>query len=116
MIGRNFNGVTGIFNSICSLPTEKLAGTTAASVEINAKLLNIKEIDRFLDMLMKAAGNGLSDIQLIAIDESILSKATYHPEKYADLVIKTYGRSQRFINYDDDVREYFINRAMNCLL
>ena len=111
MQGRDFNGVTAVFNSICKLPTKRTPGTTSAIVEVDPKLFTDKNMDSFADMMMVFAKRGLSNVQFNVVDAETLKEAQKSPEKYQNLSVRVSGFSQKFHLLDKELQDHIIERT-----
>ena len=68
MQGRDFNGLTALFNSIAKLPSKRAPGTTSAIVEADPKLFCDRNIDTLTDIMFAASRKGLCNVQFNIID------------------------------------------------
>ena len=116
MQGRDFNGLTALFNSLAKLPTKRTPGTTSAIVEIDPLLYSDRNMDLFVDLLMTAAKKGLANVQFNTVDEETLRDAQKNPDKYNNLAVRVSGFSQKFRLLDGDLQEHIIERTKHkCL-
>ena len=111
MQGRDFNGVTAVFNSICKLPTKRTPGTTSAIVEVDPKLFTDKNMDSFADMMKVFAKRGLSNVLFNVVDAETLKEAQKSPEKYQNLSVRVSGFSQKFHLLDKELQDHIIERT-----
>ena len=116
MQGRDINGLTAVLNSIAKFPTKRTPGTTSAIVEIDPKLFADKNIDIITDIVIAAAKNGLSNLQLNTIDAKTLENAKKYPEKYNNLAVRVSGFSQKFNLLTPELQDHIIARTKHeCL-
>lgn len=116
MQGRDFNGLTALFNSISKLPTTRTPGTTSAIVEVDPKLFTDRNIPMLTDILLTAAKNGLENVQFNTIDADTLIDAKKHPEKYNNLAVRVSGFSQKFNLLSEDLQDHIIGRTKHACL
>ena len=116
MQGRDFNGLTSLFNSITKLPSKKAPGTVSAIVETDPKLFSDQNIDIMTTVLLTAGEKGLANVQFNITDEQTLRDAKAHPEKHRNLAVRVSGFSQKFNLLSDDLQDHIINRTKhNCI-
>lgn len=116
MQGRDFNGLTALFNSIAKLPSKKAPGTTSAIVEVDPKLFCDRNIDTMTDILIAASNKGLCNVQFNIIDADTLIDAQKHPEKYNNLAVRVSGFSQKFNLLTPELQNHIIGRTKHqCL-
>ncbi len=111
MQGRDFNGLTALFNSIAKFPTKRTPGTTSAIVEIDPKLFTDRNIPSLVDILLTASAKGLSNVQFNIVDADILVDAQKHPEKYNNLAVRVSGFSQKFNLLSPELQNHIIART-----
>lgn len=116
MQGRDFNGLTALFNSIAKLPAKKAPGTTSAIVEVDPKLFCDRNIDTMTDIFIAASKNGLCNVQFNIIDADTLIDAQKHPEKYNNLAVRVSGFSQKFNLLNVDLQNHIIGRTKHTCL
>ena len=116
MQGRDFNGLTALFNSISKLPTTRTPGTTSAIVEVDPKLFTDRNIGLLADILFAAAANGLENVQFNTIDADTLIDAKKHPEKYNNLAVRVSGFSQKFNLLSEELQDHIIGRTKHACL
>ena len=116
MQGRDINGLTAVLNSIAKFPTKRTPGTTSAIVEIDPKLFADKNIDIITDIVIAAAKNGLSNLQLNTIDAKTLENAKKYPEKYNNLAVRVSGFSQKFNLLTPELQDHIIARTKHACL
>ena len=116
MQGRDFNGLTALFNSIAKLPAKKAPGTTSAIVEVDPKLFCDRNIDTMTDIFIAASNNGLCNVQFNIIDADTLIDAQKHPERYNNLAVRVSGFSQKFNLLNKDLQNHIIGRTKHTCL
>ena len=116
MQGRDFNGLTALFNSIAKLPAIKAPGTTSAIVEVDPKLFCDRNIDTLTDIFIAASNNGLCNVQFNIIDADTLIDAQKHPDKYSNLAVRVSGFSQKFNLLTPELQNQIIGRTKHTCL
>ena len=116
MQGRDFNGLTAVFNSIAKLPAHRTAGTTSAIVEADPKLFTDENLDIITDILVAASKKGLCNVQFNITDAETLMEAQKHPEKYANLAVRVSGFSQKFNLLTPELQNHIIGRTKHACL
>jgi pyruvate-formate lyase len=111
MQGRDFRGLTALFNSVSSLPTRRTPGTTSAIIEVDPLLFNDGNIGRLADILVAAAKKGLSNVQFNITDAETLIDAQRHPDRHRNLAVRVSGFSQKFCLLDEKLQNHIIART-----
>jgi formate C-acetyltransferase len=109
MQGRDFCGLTALFNSITKLPSHKAPGTTSAIIEVDPKLF--KDIDKLTDILFTAAEKGLCNVQFNTIDAETLRDAQRNPDRHRNLAVRVSGFSQKFHLLNKPLQDHIIART-----
>lgn len=116
MQGRDFTGLTAVFNSISKLPTNRTPGTTSAIIEVDPNLFTDRNLDDLTQMMLALAERGLSNVQYNITDAETLMDAKKHPEKYPNLAVRVSGFSQKFYLLNEDLQNHIIERTKHkCL-
>lgn len=116
MLGRDFNGLTALLNSIAKLPADRTPGTTSAIVEVDPKLFTDRNIDILTDILLTSSARGLCNVQFNTIDVDTLINAQKHPEHYNNLAVRVSGFSQKFNLLSPELQNHIIGRTKHkCL-
>ena len=116
MQGRDFNGLTALFNSLSKIHTKRTPGTTSAIVEIDPKLFTDRNIPMLTDILLAASAEGLNNVQFNTIDADMLESAKKHPEKYNNLAVRVSGFSQKFNLLTPELQDHIIARTKHTCL
>ncbi|MBQ8898806.1 MAG: hypothetical protein IJY86_10085 [Clostridia bacterium] len=116
MQGRDFNGLTAIFNSISKLPSDRAPGTTSAIVEADPKLFCDENIDILTDIFIAASKNGLCNVQFNITDAETLIDAQKHPERHNNLAVRVSGFSQKFNLLSPELQNHIIGRTKHTCL
>lgn len=116
MQGRDFSGLTAVFNSICKFPTTRTPGTTSAIIEVDPHLFTDRNLDNFTQMMLVLAEKGISNVQFNITDAETLKDAKKHPEKHQNLAVRVSGYSQKFHLLNDSLQDHIIERTKHkCL-
>ena len=116
MQGRDFNGLTAVFNSISKFPTTRTPGTTSTIVEVDPHLFTDRNLDVLTQMMHALAEKGLSNVQFNITDAETLECAKKHPEKYRNLAVRVSGFSQKFYLLNNRLQDHIIARTKHkCL-
>ena len=116
MQGRDFAGLTAVFNSITKLPTKRTPGTTSAIIEVDPKLFTDRNLGVLTQMMIALAEMGLSNVQFNITDAETLIDAKKHPEKYPNLAVRVSGFSQKFYLLTESLQDHIIERTKHkCL-
>ena len=116
MQGRDFNGLTALFNSIAKLPSKRAPGTTSAIVEADPKLFCDRNIDTLTDIMFAASRKGLCNVQFNIIDAETLIDAQKNPEHYNNLAVRVSGFSQKFNLLTPELQNHIIGRTKHTCL
>ena len=116
MQGRDFNGLTALFNSISKLPGNRTPGTTSAIVELDPKLFCDENIEILTQIFTAASSRGLCNVQFNITDAETLMDAQKHPEHYNNLAVRVSGFSQKFNLLSPELQNHIIGRTKHTCL
>lgn len=116
MQGRDFNGLTSVFNSITKLPTKRTPGTSSAIIEVDPKLFTDRNIMLLTEILIASSAKGLQNVQFNTIDAETLIEAQKHPEKHKNLAVRVSGFSQKFSLLSPELQNHIIGRTKHSCL
>ena len=116
MQGRDFNGLTALFNSISKLPGKRTPGTTSAIVELDPKLFCDENIEILTQIFAAASSRGLCNVQFNITDAETLTDAQKHPEHYNNLAVRVSGFSQKFNLLSTELQNHIIGRTKHTCL
>ena len=116
MQGRDFNGLTALFNSISKLPGNRTPGTTSAIVELDPKLFCDENLDILTQIFAAASSRGLCNVQFNITDAKTLMDAQKHPEHYNNLAVRVSGFSQKFNLLSPELQNHIIGRTKHICL
>ena len=116
MQGRDFNGLTAVFNSIAKLPTLRTPGTTSAIIEVDPKLFTDRNIPMLARILLASSKKGLQNVQFNTVDANTLIAAQKYPEKYNNLAVRVSGFSQKFNLLTKELQDHIIGRTKHACL
>ncbi len=104
---------TATFNSLASLPNEKMPNGMALNMKFNKSMFESKEKKDLLKALIKGYfASGGMQVQFIIQDAKTLIDAKKHPEKYPDLMVRISGYTAYFRDLSDHMKDEIINRAI----
>ncbi len=116
MQGRDFSGLTALFNSISKFPTKRTPGITSAIVEIDPRLFTDSNISVLTDVLLAASAKGLNNVQFNTVDAEMLIDAQKNPDKYSNLAVRVSGFSQKFNLISPQLQDHIIARTKHSCL
>jgi len=111
MQGRDFSGLTALFNSLTKLPTKKAAGSTSAIIEVDPQLFSEKNLQYLMVIMQEAARYGLCNAQFNVVNVQTLEDAQINPENHRNLAVRVSGFSQKFNQLDKAMQNHIISRA-----
>ncbi len=111
MQGRDFKGLTAVFNSLAKLPHNMAAGSTSAIIEVDPVLFNGENIEKMTSLLKTAIEKGVGQVQFNVVNEETLRKARENPDQYKNLSVRVSGFSQKFCLLDEKMQDHIIART-----
>ncbi|MBR6747386.1 MAG: helix-turn-helix domain-containing protein [Clostridia bacterium] len=116
MQGRDREGLTALFKSLCCFPTKRTPGTTSAIVEVSADLMSDDNLGFFTDLMQVAGSLGLSNVQFNVASAQTLMDAQAHPEQYPNLAVRVSGFSQKFNLLSRELQDHIIARTKHAAM
>jgi len=116
MQGRDKEGLTALFKSLCCFPTKRTPGTTSAIVEVSASLMSDENIGFFTDLMQVAGKMGLSNVQFNVANAETLMDAQKNPDKYTNLAVRVSGFSQKFNLLSRELQDHIIARTKHAAM
>jgi len=112
--GRAVSGPTALLHSIARSPLARACGTSPAHVSLARSMVPGTEAGRILvrQLLESAYAMGICVLNLAIYDTDVLRRAQEHPERHADVVVRIWGYSARFIDLSRDMQEHVIARVV----
>jgi len=111
MQGRDFQGLSAVFNSLARIPHHLAAASSSAIIEVDPKLLEGEGRERFVEAIRTALDKGVGQLQFNVVTAETLQKAREHPEQYQNLAVRVSGYSYRFCLLDPDMQDHIICRT-----
>ena len=113
--GRAVNGPTAVINSQAKAPLHRMVGTAVTHISLSRGAMGTPEqaaaaVNTLVDTAIKM---GLFVINLPIYDVEKMIQAQKHPERYADLMVRVWGFSDRFTTLDKRLQDHLIARATN---
>ncbi len=102
-------GLTSVFHSCSALDLSAFPANSLLTVSVSKNDID-SEILRALEYSFTEAGIGM--FQLNCIDRAQLEDARIHPENHADLIVRLYGYSARFVALSPKMQEEFLSRQV----
>ncbi|MEW6356662.1 MAG: pyruvate formate lyase family protein [Planctomycetota bacterium] len=111
MQGRDFKGLTALFNSLLKMPHHLAAGSSSAIIEIDPALFKEEGFEKVVSLFQSAIARGLGQAQFNVIDAETLEKAQREPDRYRNLAVRVSGFSQKFCLLNKDMQDHIIRRT-----
>ena len=102
-------GLTTVFHSCSSLDLSAFPANSLLTVSVSRNGID-SGILRALEYSFTDSGIGM--FQLNCIDRAQLEDARIHPENHADLIVRLYGYSARFVVLSPKMQEEFLSRQV----
>jgi len=112
--GRAVSGPTAVINSMTRAPLHRMTGTAVTHVSLSRSALGTPAqaaaivrtlLDTALEMGLIVANFPIYDVKQMV-------DAQVHPERHADLMVRVWGFSDRFITLDKRLQDHLIARAV----
>ncbi len=112
--GRAKSGPTAVIHSAAKGPLAEACGSSIFHISLSRGMVRQDEGgQRLLMSLMRSALQLEVAVMNIAIyDVAELRRAKAQPERYADLVVRVWGFSARFIDLCEEMQDHIIERAI----
>jgi formate C-acetyltransferase len=112
--GRARRGPTAVIRSATKAPLREACGTSIFNVSLSRNMFPRNEHSRkLLRHLIHGALHLDAAVMNVAIyDVAALQDAKLHPEKHADLLVRVWGYSARFVDLSDDQQDHIIARTI----
>ncbi len=111
--GRALNGPTALINSIGKADLGRAFGVAAVHISI-PKMLNLPREQQMtvMETLVDAGiEKGLSMFNIAAYDVEELKAAQKDPDSHADLIVRVWGYSARFVDLCTEMQDHIISRV-----
>jgi len=115
--GRDKNGPTAVFNSICRFEHGKFMDGLALNIRIHPSALSTERAKASLRDMTKAyfKKHGM-EVQYNVVSAEVMRAAQKDPEAYRDLVVRIAGYSAYFNELTLAMQNDIISRTENCLI
>lgn len=111
MQGRDFRGLTALFNSLLKMPHHLAAGSSSAIIEIDPVLFRGEGFEKVVSLFQSAIARGLGQAQFNVVDAETLRKAQEQPDNYRNLAVRVSGFSQQFCLLNREMQDHIIERT-----
>ena len=113
--GRAVAGPTAVIQSQAKAPLHKMIGTAVTHISLSRSALGggDQATATIRSLTQAALDMGLMVITLPVYDVEQMKDAQANPEQYADLIVRVWGFSERFVNLDTRMQDHIIARAVN---
>jgi len=109
--GRNVNGITATFNSVCKIDQVKLAAGSILNARVSPELVKDEAGMRRLTALVRTfAERGGNLVQFNFADNKVLKAAQKDPDSYRDLLVRVATYSAFFVELGEETQNDIINR------
>ena len=112
--GRAVSGITALINSVAKAPLAKALGTAATQLSLPRSLLRDERTDMELLRTINRVclKKGLMGYNIAVYDTDTLRRAQANPESYADIIVRVWGFSARFVNLSREMQDHVISRTL----
>ena len=112
--GRARRGPTACIRSLAKAPFALAPGTAVTQFAVGRDCIPQNDVGRrlFRSLLDAALSIGISVINPSVMDVAALKAAQKHPEQHADLMVRVWGFSARFVTLDERMQNHIIARAV----
>ncbi|MHC4561874.1 MAG: pyruvate formate lyase family protein [Planctomycetota bacterium] len=113
--GRALSGPTAVINSMKRAPLDRMCGTAVTHVSLSRTALGTPAEAAVVvrNLLDTALGMGLIVVNFPIYDVEQMIDAQKNPDQHADLMVRVWGFSDRFITLDKRLQDHLIARAVN---
>ena len=111
--GRARLGPTALLCSAAKAPLKKAFGVAPVHISLSRQLVDGASGDRgLLSTLVQAAGDmGLNMLNVAIYDVAQLREAQRDPKNHADIIVRVWGYSARFIDLSPEMQNHVIRRV-----
>jgi formate C-acetyltransferase len=113
--GRARRGPTAVINSMARSDLSRMTGVAVSHISLSRTALgtDAEAADIVLGLTAAALKMGLLVVNFPVYDVEQLRLAQQDPERYADLLVRVWGFSERFVTLDRRVQDHIIARAVS---
>jgi formate C-acetyltransferase len=110
--GRDRSGVTGLLNSVASLPHRLLPTATTLNVKLDPQLLDRESgVEAVAALIRSHFLAGGQQLQLTFVNREMLLDAKARPDLYRNLMVRVAGYSAPFTSLWEDMQDEIIART-----
>lgn len=112
--GRARRGPTAVIRSVSKAPLTQAVGTAVFHLSLSRSVVPMGERGRGVlrQLLTTALTLGVPVLNVAIYNPATLQAAREHPEQYADLLVRVWGYSARFVELDADMQAHIMARAV----
>ncbi len=113
--GKATHGVTALINSIAKAPLARALGVAPTHLSLPRSAIPTEEKGLPVLRTINAAclSKGFMQFNIAIYDSDLLKKAQKNPEQYADIIVRVWGFSAKFIDLSREMQDHIIQRALN---
>lgn len=111
--GKALLGPTALLCSVAKAPLKKAFGVAPVHISLSRQLVDVAKGEKgLLSSIADTAGKmGLNMLNVAIYDTAQMRAAQKNPDRYADLIVRVWGYSARFIDLSPEMQEHVINRV-----
>lgn len=112
--GKATNGVTALINSIAKAPLARALGVAPTHISLPRSAMPTEEEGlTVLKAISEACiAKGFMEFNIAIYDTDLLRKAQQDPERYADVIVRVWGFSAKFVELAREMQDHIIARAL----
>ena len=112
--GKATHGVTALINSIAKAPLARALGVAPTHLSLPRSAIPTEEEGLPVLRTINEAclSKGFMQFNIAIYDSDLLRKAQQNPEQYADVIVRVWGFSAKFVDLSREMQDHIINRAL----
>jgi formate C-acetyltransferase len=113
--GRARSGPTAVIHSAAKGPLAEACGSSIFHVSLSRGMVRQDDsgTQRLMQLMRSALQLGAAVMNIAIYDAAELRRAQAHPEHHADLIVRVWGFSARFIDLCEEMQDHIIERAVS---
>lgn len=113
--GKATNGVTALINSIAKAPLARALGVAPTHLSLPRSAIPTQEEGLPVLRAINEAclSKGFMQFNIAIYDSDLLKKAQENPEQYADVIVRVWGFSAKFVDLSREMQDHIIHRALS---
>lgn len=113
--GKATHGVTALINSIAKAPLARALGVAPTHLSLPRSAIPTEEEGLPVLRTINEAclSKGFMQFNIAIYDSDLLRKAQQNPEQYADVIVRVWGFSAKFVDLSREMQDHIINRALS---